>query len=237
MLGYKGTEFLVLHPLDTVTQKLLRISEEKFEIKDKPDIKAILTRLGTPEDSLRSILTENALRYYPNPLGKDEQNIAVERNTRWFCKNFLTCNYEELVKQAIDRLHTATARIGHGDKTPSLQINKNSEKLSEKFIKIDTTHNKHELRSLAMHTIVKDILEKDPSKVISFGLENISRWEKAGVDCTDFETWRDLLNEKGNLLNEALVGINQQSIRLRQSSPFAGLIPEEKRLEIVRKYP
>jgi len=120
MLAYKGTEFLVLHPLDTLSQKLLRFSEEKFETKDKPDIIALLARLGTPRETLKYILTENALRYYPNPLGKDAQNIAVERNTRWFCQQFLDCSYEDIVKAAIERLQTVTSRIGKPDRIQSL---------------------------------------------------------------------------------------------------------------------
>lgn len=120
MLGYRGTEFLVLHPLDTISQKLLRFSKEKFETKDEPDIKAVLARLRTPPEALKYILTENAVRYYPNPLGKDNQNIAVERNTRWFCQQFLDCSYEDIVTAAIGRLQAATQKIGGPDLIESL---------------------------------------------------------------------------------------------------------------------
>jgi hypothetical protein len=120
MLGYHKTKFLVLHPLDTLSQKLLRYSEEKFETKDKPDITALLSRLRTPKETLKYMLTENAMRYYPNPLGKDAQNLAIERNTSWFCERFLECSYEQIVRAAIDRLQKVTERIGKAERVQSL---------------------------------------------------------------------------------------------------------------------
>lgn len=98
-------------------------------------------------------------------------------------------------------------------------------------------HEKHELRSLEFHRLVSEELKKDPRRVILFGLQNIDRWRKNGVDCADFEEWKRILEKQPASLPKVLLGKDERSIRLRQSSPFPGLIPEEIRLKILKAYP
>ena len=86
LVGYEKTEFQILHPLDTVAQKLLRIDAEKFDIKDKPDIAHILQLLNPSEATMVQILTENPARYR---LADDTELAALERNTGWFAENHL----------------------------------------------------------------------------------------------------------------------------------------------------
>ena len=104
MTGYQGTKFDVMHPLDTVMQKLLRMNESKFMDKDAPDIRAILGMFHPPEETLKYLLTENPMRYYKIPFGPDDQRAALEKNTTWLLKNFIpSCSYEDLVRSAISQ--------------------------------------------------------------------------------------------------------------------------------------
>jgi len=86
LIGYHQTEIQVLHPLDTVAQKLLRIDREKFDIKDKPDINQVINLLRPNETTLLQILTENPARYR---LADDSELDALERNTAWFTSEHL----------------------------------------------------------------------------------------------------------------------------------------------------
>ena len=81
--------------------------------------------------------------------------------------------------------------------------------------------------------MVAERLRQEPSEVIQFGLKNLERWRQQGVDCDDFNVWRNLLFTPSFGLVEALTSISEEAVRLRQSSPFAGLIPEETRRQIL----
>jgi hypothetical protein len=94
-------------------------------------------------------------------------------------------------------------------------------------------HQLHELRSLRMHRIVEELYRETPSDVIRFGLENLKRWQQRGVDCDDFRIWEEILRFVPQRLPEILSGSNEEAVRLRQSSPFAGLIPEASRQQIL----
>jgi hypothetical protein len=93
-------------------------------------------------------------------------------------------------------------------------------------------HCKHEQRSLLMHRLVADRLRQSPSDVMRFGLDNLQRWRQGGLDCDDFVVWDRLLHSEPERLLETLESDNEDACRLRQSSPFAGLLSEEERERI-----
>ena len=84
-----------------------------------------------------------------------------------------------------------------------------------------------------MHRIVVEHFQENPIKIIEFGLNNLQRWRKKGVSCDDFEIWEEILRFSPQRLPEILSSTNEESIRLRQSSPFAGLVPEKSRQKIL----
>lgn len=94
-------------------------------------------------------------------------------------------------------------------------------------------HQVQENRSLRMHGIVAELYRQDSENVIRFGLENLKRWQQKGVNCDDFRLWKDILEYFPQRLPEILNGSTEEAVRLRQSSPFAGLIPEESRRKIL----
>jgi Arc/MetJ-type ribon-helix-helix transcriptional regulator len=102
---------------------------------------------------------------------------------------------------------------------------------------MENAHRKHEQRSLLMHRLVADRLRQSPSDVVRFGLNNLQRWQKAGVDCEDFSDWDRLLHSAPERILETLESEDEDSCRLRQSSPFAGLVSEEERSRIFAAIP
>ena len=94
-------------------------------------------------------------------------------------------------------------------------------------------HQLHERRSLRLHRWVAERYQEAPQDVIRFGLENLTRWHQRGVVCDDFGIWEKILRSVPHRLPEILCGSGEEAVRLRQSSPFAGLIPEEIRHQIL----
>jgi hypothetical protein len=84
-----------------------------------------------------------------------------------------------------------------------------------------------------MHRLVEERYRENPADVIRFGLENLKRWEQRGVDCDDFRIWEEILRMVPQRLPEILSGSSEEAVRLRQSSPFAGLITEASRQQIL----
>lgn len=94
-------------------------------------------------------------------------------------------------------------------------------------------HQVQEKRSFRLHQIVAELYRKDSSHVIRFGLANLTRWQQRGVDCDDFHLWKHILESAPQRLPEILNASSEEAVRLRQSSPFAGLVPEESRRKIL----
>ena len=96
-----------------------------------------------------------------------------------------------------------------------------------------SNHQLHETRSLKMHLLVADRYRQSPAEVIRFWLMNLKRWQQNGVDCDDFLIWEEILHWAPHRLPEILSGSGEEAVRLRQSSPFAGLIADESRQKIL----
>ena len=84
-----------------------------------------------------------------------------------------------------------------------------------------------------MHRIVADRYRETPDDVSRCGLENLERWQQRGLECDDFRIWEEILRFVPQRLPEILNGSSEEAVRLRQSSPFAGLIPEASRQQIL----
>ncbi|MFJ3317185.1 hypothetical protein ACIPLR_17660 [Herbaspirillum huttiense] len=65
----------------------------------------------------------------------------------------------------------------------------------------------------------------DLSTIRQKSLENLARWEKNDVWCSAFDEWRQVLQKGSNQqLVAVLTGQDQKANRLRQSSPYTGLL-------------
>jgi len=83
--GHTELEFLVAHPLDTISQKLLRSDPLVFEQKDLPDIERTLKILRPPPSIIRSLLQEGYTRFFDD---LPEIADAARRNTALFFNAF-----------------------------------------------------------------------------------------------------------------------------------------------------
>lgn len=95
-------------------------------------------------------------------------------------------------------------------------------------------------RSFEMHQVIADILRRSPGK-----LAVAKAWIQRFLDDPEYSIHgKDALSEWLEVMeNEGLAGVlsilddrGDDATRMRQSSPFAALMPQDKRLEILRKY-
>jgi hypothetical protein len=95
-------------------------------------------------------------------------------------------------------------------------------------------------RSYEMHQVIVAILQSDPTK-----LNAVVAWIQKFLADPDYSVhskdalteWLDLIQARGLAgVIEMLNDRGEEATRLRQSSPFAVLMPQDKRLEILRRY-
>lgn len=92
--------------------------------------------------------------------------------------------------------------------------------------------------NLAYHRAVAQVLHREPEAVISRARQNVARWIESNVFD---EGERPSLFEWGKILDESsveeLIAIitedSDEGQRLRQSTPFAGILPKQQRMKIL----
>ena len=101
------------------------------------------------------------------------------------------------------------------------------------------THDWIDERSLALHEADARELCADPERVLGIARANIARWMKT-MDARTLPTlqeWVDILNTHDvQALIEFITSWNERSRRLRQSSPFVGVISAEERMSIFERF-
>jgi hypothetical protein len=98
-------------------------------------------------------------------------------------------------------------------------------------------HKKIERRSLALHIAIVRRLREDPS-LWDIPLQNIARWAgKAEEIPVPYCVWREILTSypKDNIV-KLLMSRSERAIHLRSSSPFTGIISQEARNKIFKRY-
>jgi hypothetical protein len=91
-------------------------------------------------------------------------------------------------------------------------------------------------RSRALHLRVAEKLRSDPA-LISRALDNLDRWESRGGPDRVFDEWRRILSSRSVGEVIALLCENSENAnRLRQSSPSAGILTDNERMEVFREY-
>ena len=88
--------------------------------------------------------------------------------------------------------------------------------------------NKQEVQDRRKLAMARLIVEKfTVSEIRKRSLENIARWQKKGVWVSAFEEWRELLTSGADpQLLAVMTGLDENSNRLRQSAPYAGLLTQ-----------
>ena len=101
-------------------------------------------------------------------------------------------------------------------------------------------HAIRERQSLAMHRRIAGLLAEQPEAVICKALDNLCRWA-ADVDPCEipaaYSEWRNLLSgPPPDEIAALLVSEHEDAVRLRQSTPFAGVLSAHEVWKIKRSH-
>ncbi len=93
----------------------------------------------------------------------------------------------------------------------------------------DSDHSRLDERSLALHQLVAEKVQADPA-LLDKARGNIRRWQEANESPSlALAEWEQLLGGPVDQVAAFLVERSERATRLRQSSPFAGILTEDER--------
>lgn len=99
-------------------------------------------------------------------------------------------------------------------------------------------HSLLDRRALEMDRIVAQRLDENPEAVLGLAKKNLERWLgqcDASVRSVLIE-WTEILERPPERIREVLLGEDEESVRLRQSSPFCGILTPGERTEILMRH-
>jgi len=98
-------------------------------------------------------------------------------------------------------------------------------------------HRSIDSRSRAFGQAIAEQLRKRPD-LLNVAKRNIAVWEKTCSLAvrTTLSEWQEILDAPTDEVFKILCEDSEHAIRLRQSNPFAGVLTEQERLEILTRF-
>jgi hypothetical protein len=101
---------------------------------------------------------------------------------------------------------------------------------SERFRAPRNAHARRDDEKLRLHRAIAQQLLREPERVLGIAEANLRRWRERDEDTPYYEEWEDLLRTLGvQELAALIVSDSEEARRLRQSTPFVGVVPREER--------
>lgn len=96
-----------------------------------------------------------------------------------------------------------------------------------------SSHRLLEARSLAMHAVIARKITRDPA-LLDFPRNNLKRWRARWKETTPawFEEWSEIMARPWSEIAALITEPSENAARLRQSSPFAGVLTSVERKRI-----
>jgi acyl-CoA reductase-like NAD-dependent aldehyde dehydrogenase len=100
-----------------------------------------------------------------------------------------------------------------------------------------SSHRLLEARSLAMHAVVARKIERVPS-LLGIARRNVERWsmQRNNERPAWLDEWCELLNQPWETVAALITEPSENGARLRQSSPFAGILTQQERRRIYEAF-
>jgi hypothetical protein len=101
---------------------------------------------------------------------------------------------------------------------------------------VHSDHSRLDERSLAMHQLIAGKVQADPA-LLDKARENVRRWQEAnGTASPALAEWAQILAAPVSQIVALLAERSERATRLRQSSPFAGILTQAERRAIYESY-
>lgn len=100
-----------------------------------------------------------------------------------------------------------------------------------------SSHRLLEARSLAMHTVIAEKIERD-SRLLAIPRNNLQRWKSRWKKDPPawFKEWREIMRRPWREIAALITEPSETAARLRQSSPFAGVLTAAERRRIYEAF-
>jgi hypothetical protein len=96
-------------------------------------------------------------------------------------------------------------------------------------------HHRLDMRSLALHEAIAAKLLVRP-ELIDRAKANLARWQRGSVEEYWMKEWNEILALPVEDVVRFLRESSERATRLRQSSPFPGVLTEQERMEVLAKF-
>lgn len=134
------------------------------------------------------------------------------------------------VANLCDRGEMAHVRVGTHRRVPRLEV--------DRFMGNRLT--REEEKSLRLHQALLTPMLAEPEVVISKARDNLDRWASMhrpdGMTSRYFGEWKRVLDDGLDAIIDVVISPSQEARELRQNSPFAGVLPDETRLQVLRSF-
>lgn len=96
-----------------------------------------------------------------------------------------------------------------------------------------SSHRLLEARSLAMHAVIARKIERDP-ELLETARRNVERWsvQQGAEGPAWLAEWRELLKQPWESVAALITEPSENGARLRQSTPFTGILTNQERWRI-----
>jgi hypothetical protein len=100
-----------------------------------------------------------------------------------------------------------------------------------------SSHRLLEARSLAMHAVIAQKIERDLT-LLDIPKKNLERWRDRRKDASPawLHEWRYILGQPWPKIAALITELSENAARLRQSSPFAGVLTSIERKRIYEAF-
>ena len=99
------------------------------------------------------------------------------------------------------------------------------------------THDEIDRRSLAMAKAIVELIDNDDErKGLSHARGTCRRWLTEFGPDPNVEEWSRILERSWSEIRQVLLDESEEGKRLRQNSPFAGVLPPRQRWDIYRRF-
>jgi len=96
-------------------------------------------------------------------------------------------------------------------------------------------HKRIDERSLAYHRLIAEKVLAEPA-LLDIARDNLRRWQENNGPSIALAEWEQILTGTVEQVAAFLVERSERATRLRQSTPFAGILTEAERLAIFDEY-
>jgi antitoxin component of MazEF toxin-antitoxin module len=98
----------------------------------------------------------------------------------------------------------------------------------DRIVPVGRGFTKSDLDELRLERALAIVRLFTPREIRAKGLANLHRWKAGGTWNAAYEEWKGILADPDDgRLFAAMLGRDQDSVRLRQSAPYVGLLPQD----------